>query len=134
VAEGRVAITIDQYLERARARLDRLTPADAWSAGRDGGLIVDIRGEGQVAAGGEVPGAVWIARNVLEWRAAPGSPHADPRIAACRGPLILICQQGYQSSVAAATLQDLGRAGATDVVGGFERWVRDGLPVVPVPA
>jgi rhodanese-related sulfurtransferase len=124
-----VAITLDQFLARARAGLERLTPAAALAAAGRGAVIVDIRGESQVADGGSIPGAVWIARNVLEWRAAPDSPDADPRIAGCSGRLILICQQGYQSSLAAAALRELGREDATDVIGGFEAWLRDGLPV-----
>ncbi len=124
-----MTVTVEAYLARARARLDRLPPGDALRASRAGDLIVDIRSEDQVRAGGAIPGAAWVPRNVLEWRAAAGSAHADPRLAACGGRLILICQQGYQSSLAAAALQDLGRAGATDVVGGFEAWLADGLPV-----
>jgi rhodanese-related sulfurtransferase len=67
---------------------------------------------------------------VLEWRADPTCPHHDPVIIRCRGPLILMCAQGYQSSLAAATLQQLGVASATDMIGGFEAWRAVGLPVV----
>jgi rhodanese-related sulfurtransferase len=125
-----VAIGLEEYLSRARARLRRLAPVEAWAAASHGDLIVDIRSEDQVRAGGTVPGAVWVPRNALEWRAAPGSPHADPAIARCTGRLMLICQEGYQSSLAAATLLDLGRQ-ATDVVGGFAAWVEAGLPAAP---
>lgn len=73
-----------------------------------------------------------MPRNVLEWRADPTCPHHDPAPVAVRGPLIPMCAQGYQSSLAAAMLQDLGLAGATDMEGGFERWAAEGLPVIPL--
>ena len=122
---------IDQLLEAARARLGRLGPREAQSAARAGGLIVDIRSEAQRSAQGLVPGAYFVARNVLEWRADPTCPHHDPVLAEVGGALILMCAQGFQSSLAAATLQDLGRANATDMEGGFERWRAEGLPVIP---
>jgi rhodanese-related sulfurtransferase len=122
---------IDELLAVARARLRRLAPAEAREAARAGGLIVDIRSEHQREAQGLVPGAHFVARNVLEWRADPRCPHHDPVLAAVRGPLVLMCAQGFQSSLAAATLQDLGLANATDMEGGFERWQADGLPVLP---
>lgn len=122
---------IDRLLEAARARLRRLAPREAHAAVRAGGLIVDIRSEVQRDAQGLVPGAHFVARNVLEWRADPTCPHHDPALVAVRGPLILMCAQGYQSSLAAAKLQDLGLARATDMEGGFERWAAEGLPVIP---
>lgn len=123
--------SIDELLGEARARLVRLTPAEAHEAARRGGLIVDIRSEGQRDARGLVPGARFVPRNALEWRADPRCAHHDPALAAAAGPLILMCAQGYQSSLAAATLQDLGIAGATDMDGGFEAWQAAGLPVIP---
>ena len=77
-----------------------------------------------------MPGAHFVPRNVLEWRADPSCPHRDERICEVRGALVLMCAQGYQSSLAAATLQELGVAGATDMIGGFEGWLAAGLPVV----
>lgn len=123
---------LDDLLRAARARLDRLTPEGALAATRRGALIVDIRGDDQRREGGLVPGALPVARNVLEWRADPASPWRDPALAAA-GPLVLMCQQGYQSSLAAAVLLDLG-VDATDMVGGFEAWRAAGLPVDPPPA
>jgi rhodanese-related sulfurtransferase len=107
-----------------------LTPAEAREAASTrGGLIVDIRSERQRDEQGLVPGACFVPRNVLEWRADPHCAHRDPALAVA-GPLILMCAQGYQSSLAAAVLQDLGVAGATDMIGGFEGWAAAGLPVV----
>ncbi len=93
-----------------------------------GGLIVDIRSERQRDEQGLVPGARFVPRNVLEWRADPRCGHCDAALAV-EGPLVLMCAQGYQSSLAAAVLQDLGVAGATDMIGGFEAWAAAGLPV-----
>lgn len=76
-----------------------------------------------------VPGARFVPRNVLEWRADPRSPHRDPAVSDFPGTLVLMCAQGYQSSLAAATLQELGHADATDMAGGFEAWAAAGLPV-----
>ena len=122
---------IDQLLEAARARLRRLGPREARDAARAGGLIVNIRSEAQRDAEGLVPGAYFVARNVLEWRADATCPHHDSVLVEVRGPLILMCAQGFQSSLAAATLQDLGCANATDLAGGFERWRAEGLAVMP---
>jgi rhodanese-related sulfurtransferase len=120
--------SVDDLLAEARSRLARLSPAEAREA--PGGLIVDIRSERQRERQGLVPGARFVPRNVLEWRADPRCAHRDPALAAVEGPLILMCAQGYQSSLAAATLQDLGLARATDMIGGFEAWAAAGLPVV----
>lgn len=127
------ARTIESLLRDARSRLTRLAPGEARAAAAAGGLIVDIRSEVQRAEGGLVPDAVFVPRNVLEWRADPASGHHDPRLVAARGPLVLMCAQGYQSSLAAATLHELGMVRATDMIGGFEAWVAAGLPVVPAP-
>lgn len=122
-------MSVDELLERARARLQRLTAAQAEQAATDGGLIVDIRSAAQQQRDGLVPGAVRIERNVLEWRADPRGPWYDPRLAGRRGPLILMCAEGYQSSLAAAMLQEMGIADATDLIDGFDGWREAGLPV-----
>jgi rhodanese-related sulfurtransferase/2-polyprenyl-3-methyl-5-hydroxy-6-metoxy-1,4-benzoquinol methylase len=122
--------TIDDLLRDARSRLERLSPEEALAAARRDGLIVDIRSERQRAEQGLVPGAHFVPRNVLEWRADPSSAHRDERLCGVRGALVLMCAQGYQSSLAAATLRELGVAGATDMIGGFEGWRAAGLPVV----
>jgi rhodanese-related sulfurtransferase len=122
--------TIDDLLREARMRLDRLSPREALAAAGRGGAIVDIRSEVQRAERGLVPGARFVPRNVLEWRADPACEHHDPHLVAVRGPLVLMCAQGYQSSLAAAILRDIGVASATDMIGGFEAWEAEGLPVV----
>jgi rhodanese-related sulfurtransferase len=123
---------IDRLLDEERQLLRRLQPAEALAAAATGGLIIDTRSHEQRLAGGVVPGAMRIHRNVLEWRVDPSSAYRDPRVAACDGPLIVMCQQGYSSSLAAATLQRLGVSQATDMVGGFEAWVAAGLPTEPL--
>jgi rhodanese-related sulfurtransferase len=99
---------LEQMLQAARQRLRRLTPAQAIEAMAAGAVLVNIRSDAQRATGGHVPGAVFIARNVLEWRCAPDSPWRDPRVSDPWSPLVLMCDEGYQSSLAAAVLQDLG--------------------------
>jgi rhodanese-related sulfurtransferase len=94
-----------------------------------GGLLIDIRSEVERAEHGAPPGALCIARNVLEWRCDPDCVARDPRIGGLDRHLIVLCRQGYQSSLAAATLQQLGFHRATDVVGGFEAWCEAGLAV-----
>jgi rhodanese-related sulfurtransferase len=126
-------MTIDELLERARSGLDRMTPERAMRAMAAGGVIVDTRTYEQRRQHGVVPGALVVPRTVLEWRVDPASGHQDPRIAARTGPLIVMCQEGYSSSLAAATLQELGVADATDLVGGFDAWKAADLPVEPGP-
>jgi rhodanese-related sulfurtransferase len=122
-------MTIDQLLARARRRLDRVTVDDAVEAVRDGAVVVDIRSEVQRANDGLIPGAIFHPRNVLEWRCDAASGHDDPRLSGDLGRrIILVRNEGYQSSLAAATLQDLARA--TDLVGGFQAWAAAGLPVL----
>jgi rhodanese-related sulfurtransferase len=122
--------TVDDLLAAARARLDRLDPPAAARAMRDGALLVDIRSEQQRSRDGGIPGAIAHPRNVLEWRADPDSGHDDPALSGDLDRLvILVCDEGYQSSLAAATLQDLGFTRATDLVGGFQAWRAAGLPV-----
>jgi rhodanese-related sulfurtransferase len=123
-------VRVDQLLADARAGLDRLTPAQALEAMQAGdAVVVDIREEERRARDGRVPGAVEIARNVLEWRCAPESEWRDERVSDPSQRVIVMCNEGYQSSLAAATLQQLGLPRATDIDGGFQRWVADRLPV-----
>ena len=107
--------TIDQLLDDARDQLERLSPSDAEAAVRAGALLVDIRSEGQRARDGMPAGATFVQRNVLEWRLDPGSRHCDAELARRDRRVILICDEGYQSSLAAATLRRFG-LDATDVV------------------
>ena len=123
--------TINDLLAEARARLKRLEPEQARAAIDAGALLVDIRSESQRAADGVVPGAIWFQRNVLEWRCDPGSEARDERVADLDRHLIVMCNEGYASSLAAATLRQLGFARATDLVGGFQAWLVAGLPIAP---
>jgi len=122
---------ISQVLEQARSRLDRLGPAQAWEAMQAGALLVDIRPQAQRAAEGQVPGALVIERNVLEWRLDPASDARLPVAGSYDLQVIVMCSAGYTSSLAAASLQDLGLSAATDLDGGFQAWARAGLPVAP---
>ncbi|MEZ0447991.1 rhodanese-like domain-containing protein [Cellulomonas sp. ICMP 17802] len=120
--------TIDEVLAHARAGLQRLSPDEAWDAIGRGALLVDIRPAGQRAAEGDVPQAVVIERNVLEWRLDPASDHRLPQATGYDLQVVVLCSEGYTSSLAAAALQDLGLDRATDVVGGFHAWSAAGLP------
>lgn len=126
------AASIDVLLEEARAGLTRLTPDESLAAIElSAGLIVDIRSEVDRERHGLVPGAHFVARNVIEWRFDPATEYHDPVLVAVEGPLVLMCMQGYQSSLAAAALQRLGVHNATDMIGGFESWLAEGLPIAP---
>jgi rhodanese-related sulfurtransferase/predicted ester cyclase len=124
--------TVDVLLDEARRGLTRLSPEEAHAAVTSGAQLVDIRSELQRSRDGVVPGAAFVARNVLEWRLDPRSPHRDPALASRDTTVILTCNEGYQSSLAAATLRELG-VDATDVVGGFQAWRAAGLPVEHPP-
>jgi rhodanese-related sulfurtransferase len=126
-------MTVDELLARARAMLPpRPTPAGALRAQARGALLVDIRGDDQ-RRGGLIPGTILVPRNSLEWRCDPASEWRHPAITSRDLHIILICQQGYQSSLAAATLQLLGLIHATDLDGGFTAWTAAGLPVIAPP-
>jgi rhodanese-related sulfurtransferase len=118
-----------QLLAASRARIDRLAPADVPAAMAAGAVLIDIRTESQRRADGVVPGSIWYPRNCLEWRCAPGTAHLDPLVARSDGFVLLMCRHGFQTSLAAATLRDLGVGRAGDVVGGFEGWAAAGMPV-----
>jgi rhodanese-related sulfurtransferase len=123
--------SIDEILAAARRRLRRLGPIEAHEAVRNGALLVDIRPQAQRRSEGEVPGALIVERNVLEWRFDPRSEARLPQAAGYDVRVIVMCSQGYTSSLAAASLQDLGLRRATDLAGGFLAWTRAGLPVKP---
>jgi rhodanese-related sulfurtransferase len=118
-------------LAASRARIDRFEPAEVPAAAAAGAVLVDIRADQQRRTGGVVPGSIWYPRNCLEWRCAPGTEHLDPAVARANGFVLLICQHGYQTSLAAAVLRDLGVSRASDVIGGFEGWCAAGMPVEP---
>lgn len=125
---GAMPRSIDEILTAARARLDRLDPGTAHAESRDGALLVDIRPAAQRAAEGEIPGALIVERNVLEWRFDPQSDARLPQATGHDVRVIVFCSEGYTSSLAAAALHDLGLTRATDVVGGFKAWRDAGLP------
>ena len=119
--------TVDQLLAAARARLIRVSPQQARRETGEGALLVDIRPQAQRAAEGEIPGAMIVERNVLEWRFDPACTARLPE-ASYDLRVIVVCQEGYTSSLAAAALQDLGISQATDMEGGFRAWQLGGLP------
>jgi rhodanese-related sulfurtransferase len=124
---------IEQLLAEARRKLTRLTPREADRALAAGALLIDIRSETQRAVDGTIPGAFFVPRNVLEWRLDPSSPWRDPALTRHDALVVLVCDEGYQSSLAAATLQELGLSRATDLAGGFQAWRAAGLPVEKIP-
>jgi rhodanese-related sulfurtransferase len=126
--------TIAWVLEEARAGLRRLTPVEAHLAVSGGALLVDTRTPWQRDAQGELPGALVIDRTVLEWRLDPTSDARIPEADDYARLVIVVCRQGYSSSLAAAGLQSLGLWRATDVIGGVEAWLADGLPTFAGPA
>ncbi len=124
--------TIGELLEVARARLDRLSPDAAHREHLDGALLVDTRSQELRRETGIIPGSVHVPLSVLFWRLDPSSETRDEDLADLDRRVVLICAHGYSSSLAAATLQELGFAQATDVEGGFEAWANAGLPVEPL--
>jgi rhodanese-related sulfurtransferase len=124
--------TIDEILAAARSRLARLDPLQVAQAVARGAVLVDIRPQAQRLAEGEIPGAAIVERNVLEWRFDPASAARLPA-ASYDLHVIVVCSEGYTSSLAAAALQDLGVLQATDLDGGFRAWQAAGLPVTGAP-
>lgn len=121
--------SIDEILQAARQRLQRLDPVAARDAMRDGAILVDTRPQALRQAQGSVPGALVVERNVLEWRFDPRSDARLPEATGYDVHLIIMCSEGYASSLAAASLQDLGLHNATDLIGGFLAWANAGLAV-----
>lgn len=125
------ARSVDQMLAQARSGLRRLTPAQAQDALAGGAVLVDIRPGWQRAAEGEVPGALVVERNHLEWRFDPECDSRLPEVTGYDLQVIVLCSEGYTSSLAAAALHTLGLRNATDVIGGFRGWRDHGLPHIP---
>jgi rhodanese-related sulfurtransferase len=123
---------VDRLLAEARRGLRRVGPEEAAALHRDGALLVDIRPAAQRARYGEIPGALVIERNVLEWRLDPTAPDRHPAVVDHSQSMVIVCQAGYASSLAAASLQAMGLHGATDLAGGFAAWEAAGFPVNPV--
>ena len=118
--------TIDELLARARARLERVPPQELRVEQLAGALVVDVRPADQRQRDGLLPGAIVIDRNVLEWRLDPASPHRVSEVTGYDQRIILVCNEGYSSSLAAATLHDLGLHRATDLIGGYQAWLTEG--------
>jgi rhodanese-related sulfurtransferase len=123
--------TINDLLASARARIDRLEPEAALAAAAGGALLVDTRSADLRRETGVIPGSVHVPLSVLFWRLDPGSGDDDPALSDLERPVVLVCAHGYSSSLAAATLRDLGFTSVGDVIGGFEAWAAAGLPVEP---
>jgi rhodanese-related sulfurtransferase len=121
--------TIHDLLDTARSRIDRVLPSDAATEVDGGALLVDIRSERDRHRDGVVPGAMFHPRSVLEWRMDPASGYNDAAVGGLDRRVILMCHEGYQSSLAAANLREIGFARVADLVGGFQAWREAGLPV-----
>jgi rhodanese-related sulfurtransferase len=126
----RGARTVDDLLAEARSRIVRVTPHEAAARIAAGAYLVDIRPAAQRAREGEVPGSLIIERNVLEWRFDPASDARLPEATGYDVDVIILCSEGYTSSLAADALRSLGLHRATDVVGGFSAWAAAGLPTI----
>ncbi|MFF9485660.1 rhodanese-like domain-containing protein [Streptomyces sp. NPDC014676] len=130
-----VSVGIDELLERVRAGYERVGPRDAYEAARAGeALLVDIRYAALRDRDGLIPEALVVERNELEWRLDPRGSHRLPEATSHDLRIVVICNEGYASSLAAESLHRLGLHRATDLVGGFQAWREAGLPVVPAPA
>ena len=117
---------LDDLLAAARRRIEpRATPPQLDEITANGGLVVDIRPIEQRQRDGELPGAIVVDRNVLEWRLAPSSAWRIPEAVGPAQPIVLVCNEGYASSLAAATLRDLGLTAATDLAGGYQAWKKN---------
>lgn len=127
-------MTIEEVLEASRAGVRRLSPEQTLTAMRSGALVIDTRTEVQRREQGELPGVLVIDRTVLEWRLDPASPHRIPEATSYDVQVVVVCRQGYSSSLAAASLRAVGLSRATDLRGGVEAWVAAGLPLGDAPA
>jgi rhodanese-related sulfurtransferase len=123
-----VVTTIDDLLAISRDGVRRPGPLEAHRAAAEGALLVDIRPAAQRADEGEIPEALIIERNVLEWRLDPTGSHRIPQAENHDVAVIVVCSEGYASSLAAESLRKLGLHRATDLDGGFRAWAAAGLP------
>jgi rhodanese-related sulfurtransferase len=124
------ARTIDQLLADVRLRIGRIEPEDVAARQAAGALLIDTRPWEQRSRDGEVPGALVVDRNVLEWRLDPSSPDRLPLVTGYDLEVVVLCHEGYSSSLVADTLRTLGLTRTVDVIGGFVAWAAAGLPVV----
>lgn len=127
--------TINDALEAARARIDRVRPRDVTAAQRDGALVIDTRSSDALRREGVIPGSLHIPLSVLGWRVDPETDPTfrNPHVGGLDQHMVLVCAHGFSSSIAACLLQHIGFTRATDLEGGFEAWVAEGLPLVAAP-
>ena len=125
---------VDEILARARQGIHRLTPLETQAVGQRGALVIDTRTDAQRALAGDLPGAIVIDRTVLEWRLDPQSPDRIPEATDYDIEIVVVCRQGYSSSLAAASLRSLGLHRATDMIGGMQSWLEHSLPTSADPA
>ena len=124
---------VDRALAEARRTIRRYHPAEAVARVEAGSVLVDLRSQDERVRGGVIPGSIHVPRSMLEWRVDDSSGFANPRVAQREVELVLVCNEGYSSSVAAANLGTLGFPRAADLVGGFQAWLAAGLPTIPAP-
>jgi rhodanese-related sulfurtransferase len=124
-------VSLDARLDALRATYRRLGPAEAAAAAEGGALLVDIRYASLRDRDGTLPGAVIVERNELEWRLDPAGSHRIPHAVSYGLPVVVVCNEGYASTLAVGSLRDLGLTDVTDLAGGFQAWLAEGLPVVP---
>jgi rhodanese-related sulfurtransferase len=118
-----VSATADELVAQARQRISRIGPEELEPLAAAGGLIVDIRPVAQRTEEGELPGALIVERNVLEWRLDPSGDHRLPQVLGYEQPLVVVCSEGYASSLAADAVRGLGYTHAADLVGGYQAWL-----------
>ena len=133
MAVGAKRQTLDELLEAACARITRYEPGDAFAATERGALLIDIRSDLERERDGIIPESIHVPRTVLEWRLDPNGPWRNPHVGDVGRPLILICDHGCATILAAATLVDLGFGRAGDVIGGYAAWSRAGLATARCP-
>ena len=115
--------TADELVSQARRRITRVGVAELEPLAAAGALIIDIRPVAQRAEEGELPGALIVERNVLEWRLDPSGDHRIPEVRGYEQPVVVVCSQGYASSLAADTVRALGYRHSADLIGGYQAWL-----------
>lgn len=125
--------SVAELLAEARSGIRRYRPAEALARAANGAVLVDLRSHDERERDGVIPGSVHVPRSVLEWRVDESSGFSNPNVARIELELVLVCNEGYSSSFAAAALRELGFSRAGDLAGGFQAWRAAGLPRMPAP-
>ena len=125
--------SVAELLAEARSGIRRYGPAEALARAANGSVLVDLRSHDEREQDGVIPGSVHVPRSVLEWRVDENSGFSNPNVAQRELELVLVCNEGYSSSFAAAALRELGFSRASDLAGGFQAWRAAGLPTMPAP-